>query len=131
MSMSKPVWIGKSVARKEDDRLLRGVGQFVDDVEAAGALHMAVLRCPYPHARLAHLDVSRASAWPGVASVLTPSDVVRRTEPILVLRPLPDVPKLPHYATVVERGLYEGQPVASVVATDRYVAEDALEAIDG
>src|SRR5258706_16454625 len=100
MSMSKPVWIGKSVARKEDDRLLRGLGQFVDDVEAAGALHMAVLRCPYPHARLANLDVSRARARAGVAGVLTPSEVVSRTEPLLVLRPLPDVPRLRYYATV-------------------------------
>ena len=128
--MSKPVWIGKSVARKEDDRLLRGLGQFVDDIEAAGALHMAVPRCPYPHARLANLDVSRARARPGVAGVLTPSEVVPRTEPLLVLRPLPDVPKLRYYATATDRALYEGQPVASVVATDRYVAEDALELID-
>jgi carbon-monoxide dehydrogenase large subunit len=128
--MSKPAWIGTSVTRKEDERLLRGAGRFVDDVEAAGALHMAVLRCPHPHARLAHLDVSRARALPGVAGVLTSVEVLRRTEPLLVLRPLPDVPRLRYYATAAERALYEGQPVASVVAADRYAAEDALEAVD-
>jgi hypothetical protein len=62
----KLAWIGQSVTRKEDDRLLRGAGQFVDDVEAFGALHMTVLRCPYPHARLTRLDLSGARTFPGV-----------------------------------------------------------------
>jgi len=122
-------WIGASAPRLEDERLLRGLGRFVDDVELPGMLHMAVGRCPYPHARIAEVDVREAQEIPGVEAILLGDEVMRRTEPITVLRPLPDVPTVPFHAMAKDRALFEGQPVVSVVATDRYVAEDALGAI--
>ena len=121
--------IGASLPRREDDRLLRGEGRFVDDVDQAHALHMAVGRCPFPRARIVSIDVADALLVEGVEHVLVGSEVVRRTAPISVLRPVPGVPPLPNYAMAVDVAVYEGQPVVSVVAVDRYVAEDAIERI--
>lgn len=122
--------IGTSQLRKEDDRLLRGDGRFTDDVEPARVLYMAVARCPYPHARITHVDASAAAALAGVEHVLTPADVRRDTEPLTVLRPVPGAPKLPYYALAQDVATHEGQPVVSVVASSRHVAEDALELLD-
>ncbi|SFO60312.1 carbon-monoxide dehydrogenase large subunit [Pseudonocardia ammonioxydans] len=122
--------IGTSQLRKEDDRLLRGDGRFTDDVEPARVLYMAVARCPYPHARVAHVDTSAAAALAGVEHVLTPTDVRRCTEPLTVLRPVPGAPRLPYYALAQDVATHEGQPVVSVVANSRHVAEDALELLD-
>lgn len=121
---------GKSMPRKEDERLLRGDGKFVDDVQYAHQLEMAVLRCPFPHARIRSIDVQAALELPGVRHVLT-ADVVRDlSDPLTVLRPVPKAPSLPYYALAQGVALHEGQPVVSVVATSRAVAEDALELID-
>lgn len=122
--------IGTSQLRKEDDRLLRGDGRFTDDVEPARVLYMAVARCPYPHARIVHVDTSAATALAGVEHVLTPADVRQDTEPLTVLRPVPGAPKLPYYALAQDVATHEGQPVVSVVANSRHVAEDALELLD-
>ena len=122
--------IGSPVLRKEDDRLLRGDGQFTDDVEPSHLLHMAVGRCPYPHARIVRVDTSRAWALEGVKHVLVGADVRAATEPLTVLRPVPGAPQLPYYALAQDVATHEGQPVVSVVATSRHVAEDALELID-
>src|SRR3982074_184097 len=94
----KPGGIGAWVPRKEDDRLLRGDGRFTDDVDLPHTLHMAVLRCPFPHARIAGIDVSAAAALPGVRQVLVGSDVAQRSRPITVLRPVPGVPDLQFFA---------------------------------
>jgi carbon-monoxide dehydrogenase large subunit len=122
--------IGSPLLRKEDDVLLRGEGRFVDDVEPPGVLHMALARCPYPYARIAAIDVSKALVLDGVVHVLVGADVVKRTEPISMLRPVPGAPQLPYYGLADEIALFEGQPVVSVVATSRHLAEDAVELID-
>ena len=122
--------LGRRVLRREDDRLLRGEGHFTDDVEPAHALHMAVGRCPFPRARVLSVDVTDALALEGVEHVLVGRQVVARTSPISVLRPVPGAPQLPNYAMAADVAVYEGQPVVSVVAVDRYVAEDAVELIE-
>ncbi|CAH1649705.1 Xanthine dehydrogenase family protein molybdopterin-binding subunit [Hyphomicrobiales bacterium] len=122
--------IGRSVPRKEDDRLLQGGGRFVDDVSLPHQLEMAVLRCPFPHARISLLDTSAAAAHPGVFHVLSGADVQRLSQPITVLRPVPGAPKLPYYALAVDRALHEGQPIVSIVARSRAEAEDALELVE-
>jgi aerobic carbon-monoxide dehydrogenase large subunit len=127
---TRDIGIGSSALRKEDDRLLRGDGRFTDDIAPARALHMAVGRCPFPRARIASIDVSAAAALPGVREVLLGADVVERTAPISVLRPVPGAPKLPYYALAAEVCVFEGQPFVSVVATSRHVAEDAVELVD-
>lgn len=121
---------GKSMPRKEDERLLRGDGRFVDDVQYAHQLEMAVLRCPFPHARIRSVDVQAALGLPGVRHILTAERVRDLSDPLTVLRPVPNAPTLPYYALAQGVALHEGQPVVSVVATSRAVAEDALELID-
>ena len=122
--------IGRSMPRKEDDRLLRGGGLYVDDLDMAHQLEMAVMRCPFPHARIRSIDVTAARAYPGVVDILTGEHVAADSDPLTVLRPVPGAPSLPYYALAVGHALHEGQPVASVLATSRAVAEDAIELIE-
>ena len=126
---TQPV-LGTWVPRKEDDRLLRGAGQFTDDVDRPHAAEIAVGRSPYPHARIASINVSAALELDGVLQVITGAEVAARTGPIRILRPVPGAPAIPHYALAQETATYEGQPVVSVAATSRHVAEDALELIE-
>jgi carbon-monoxide dehydrogenase large subunit len=123
-------WIGERAERLEDERLLRGLGRFVDDVDPPRLLHMAVVRSPFPRARIVSIDATRAQELEGVKAVLLGEEVERRTEPISVVRPVPDAVPLRYFALAVGEALYEGHPVATVVATDRYVAEDAIDLIE-
>ena len=130
MSASRASLIGASLPRKEDERLLRGDGRFTDDVQLGHQLEMAVGRCPFPHSAIGAIDTAQARSLPGVRHILTGADVRAASKPLTVLRPVPGAPALPYYALAVERALHEGQPVVSVVATSRAIAEDALELID-
>jgi len=120
-------WVGRPLPRLEDEALLRGAGRFIDDLDpVAHAKHAAVLRSPFAHARIARLDPSPALGLAGVVGVLTGADVAASS------RPFPagiDSP-VPHYAAAHEVTRYVGEPIAVVVAKDRYVAEDALELIE-
>lgn len=123
-------WVGRPVRRKEDRRLLRGDGRYVGDVQLTGTLHAAVLRSNVPHARIVRIDVARALALSGVVAAITAQDVgdVGRIPATVAARPhLSSVlqPPLP-----ADRVRYVGEPLALVVARDRYIAEDALELID-
>jgi carbon-monoxide dehydrogenase large subunit len=122
--------LGTYLPRKEDDRLLRGAGQFTDDVDRARSAEMAVGRCPFPHARIAAIDASAAAALDGVFEIITGAEVAARTGPIAIMRPVPGAPAIPHFALAQETATYEGQPVVSVAATSRHIAEDALELIE-
>jgi aerobic carbon-monoxide dehydrogenase large subunit len=123
--------IGARIPRNEDPRLLRGLGCFVDDVRPADVLHAACLRSPHAHARIRRVDPGRARAMPGVHLVLTAADLGALNQPGPLLIPHP---ALLHPRTqrplAVDEVRYVGETVAFVVADDRYVAEDALEAID-
>src|SRR2546428_217563 len=123
--------VGARIPRNEDPRLLQGRGCFVDDIQPAGVLHAAVLRSPYAHARIVAIDATQARAVPGVALVLTAADLGELNQPTPLLIPNP---ALTHPRTArplaAEEGRYVGEPVARVVAESRYVAEDALEAIE-
>ncbi len=122
--------IGAALPRKEDHRLLRGGGLFTDDIDLAHQLEMAVGRCPFPHAAIRSINLDAARALDGVKHILTGVEVRRLSAPLTVLRPVPGAPDLPYYALAGERAMYEGQPVVSVVATSRAIAEDAIELID-
>lgn len=125
----RPGLMRARVPRLEDPRLLRGRGQYVDDVRLPGMLHMAVLRSPHAHARIRRVDVSAARALPGVFAVLTGADVARVAQPQPCIWMLPNQRSTEAYALAVDRVRYVGEGVAVVAAADRYAAEDALEAI--
>ena len=119
-------WVGKSVERVEDDALLTGRARFVDDLEpVAGLCHAAILRSPHGFAEIESIDVAAAAALPGVIGILTPEDVASMSNPIgnMLTR------KLVYYPLAVGKVRYFGEPVAVVVAEDRYIAEDALDLI--
>lgn len=125
-------WFGERVQRNEDTRLLTGRGLFVDDVQPPDLLHGAVLRSPHARARILRIETGRARAMPGVAAVYTHADL-----PSPLGDPLPKLiphPTLIHHKTQVALARGEvrhvGEPVAFVVASSRYLAEDAAEAIE-
>ncbi len=123
-------WVGTAMQRKEDWRLLHGEGRFLDDVALPGLLHLAVLRSPHAHARLAAIDLSGALALSGVAAAAAGPAVAPDVAPIDILfksAGLAGIPPLLPLA--VEQARYVGEGVAAVVARSRYEAEDALEAI--
>jgi len=120
--------IGSRVTRLEDEPLLRGQGRFVDDIVLHGTLHGAFVRSPHPHALIRSIDKSAALALPGVDAVLTLDDLA----PVLVERRMVrhsnsgmPLDKAWMFALANGEVCYVGEPVALVVARDRYVAEDA------
>ena len=119
--------IGQPLERVEDRALLTGRGRYADDLPvAAGTLHAAILRSPYAHAEILAIDTARALAMPGVNCVLTGDDARRWTRPFIAAVKSP----IEHWCLAIERVRYQGEPVAVVVAGDRYRAKDALEATD-
>ena len=127
MSVPSQAWVGRSIERVEDAPLLTGRGRFIDDLGVAtGTLHAAILRSPHAHARIREIRTGPAQAAPGVAAVVTGADVVRLAAslPVAVKTPMKCWP------IALERVRYVGEPVAVVVATDRYLAEDALDLIE-
>ena len=125
--LAEETWVGRSLTRFEDEALLRGEGRFIDDLHPVpNAGHAAVLRSPLAHARITRLDPTRALEAPGVLGVLTGEDVVARSRPF----PAGIESPIPQYAAAHEVARYAGEPVAVVVARDRYLAEDALELVD-
>jgi carbon-monoxide dehydrogenase large subunit len=121
---------GQVIRRREDPSLLTGAGRFIDDLAFADCLHVAILRSPHAHARIVATDTSRAEKLAGVMAVVTGHDLGEANAPIPVFNEHPGLPKpcgiLP---LATERVRFVGEPVAAVVATDRYVARDALELI--
>jgi carbon-monoxide dehydrogenase large subunit len=117
--------IGHSVERKEDDRFIRGAGNYVDDVTLPGMLHMELLRSPYAHARIRSIDTSRAAALPGVVAVVTGELMAQHN-----LAWMPTLSGDTQAVLVTDKVRYQGQEVAAVVAETAYIAKDALELID-
>ncbi|MGF6916089.1 carbon-monoxide dehydrogenase large subunit [Paraburkholderia sp. 40] len=126
----KRSWVGRPIPRQEDERLVTGTGLFADDVEPPGALHCAILRSPHPHARIVSVDVSRARAIPGVAIAISGAEAREHWTPLPATFSLPGIVIPTVYGLAVDKVVYEGEPVAAVAAIDRYLAEDALEAIE-
>lgn len=121
--------IGRPLPRKEDFRLLRGKGTYVDDIVVPGALHACFIRSPHAHARIAGFDLAAAKALPGVVAVVTGRDVNQWTTALKMAPPIDGL--LPTEMTTLpqDKVRFSGDPVACVVATDRYIAEDAAELV--
>lgn len=119
-------WIGKSIPRKEDPKLLSGRARYVDDVNLPRMAHAALLLSPYAHARIVSIDASRAEALPGVLAVVTGAQAAQQTGCLPTL----SSPPIEQYCLAVGKVRYAGEPVVAVVAENRYIAEDALELIE-
>jgi 2-furoyl-CoA dehydrogenase large subunit len=118
--------LGRKIRRKEDVALLTGKGRYADDVAApAGTLYAHVVRSPHAHASIKAIDTTRASAMPGVAAVITGEDIRRLSGSFLLAVKEP----IPQWALAIGKVRYAGEPVALVVAADRYLAEDAAERV--
>lgn len=129
--MSRPFrYVGRSLPRVEDPELLRGQARYLDDVRLPGLLDVAFVRSPYAHARLLGIRTDAARAQDGVALVVTSADLADAPEIVTCssraeARTAWRRPLLPH-----DRVRYVGEPVAAVVASSRYAAEDACDLIE-
>ena len=126
-----PPVIGTRVLRKEDPALLTGESRYTDDLVIPGALHLAVLRSPYAHARITGVDVSGALGLPGVVAAYSGADLLP-----LWGAPMPcawpvtaDMKNPPHYPVTPDAARYVGDGVAVVLARSEEEAHDALDAI--
>jgi carbon-monoxide dehydrogenase large subunit len=127
-----PTTIGSRITRLEDEPLLRGQGRFVDDITLPGLWHGAFVRSPHPHAVINGIDKSAALAVPGVHAVLTLDDLAA----VMVSRRMVrhsnsgmPLDKAWLFALAPGEVSYVGEPVALVLADDRYIAEDAAALI--
>jgi carbon-monoxide dehydrogenase large subunit len=123
-------YIGASLPRSEDRRLLTGAGKFVADIRLPDALAAAVLRSEEAHARIIGIDAARARALPGVIGVFTAQDIGPMGGIPMRLAPREALQQCFQKPLARERVRYVGEPIALVVAEDRYIADDALELIE-
>ncbi|MEJ8835479.1 xanthine dehydrogenase family protein molybdopterin-binding subunit [Ramlibacter sp. AN1133] len=126
---------GRAVQRIEDEGLLKGLGQYTDDIAPEGQLRAVFVRSPYPHARIASIDTSTAASMPGVVKVATGAELVQAgvkeipTNPAFRRADGSPAATAPRRALAHERVRYVGEPVAIVVAESLQQARDAAEAI--
>ena len=121
-----PKLVGQRVKRREDPRLIQGRGTYVDDVKIAGMQHLAFKRSDIAHGRIRSMDTGAAEAMDGVEAVFTGAQIAEFLAPMPIGTPFPS-PE--HRAVAVDTVRFVGDPVAVVVACDRYVARDAADAI--
>ncbi len=121
-------YVGQRVKRTEDPRLIQGLGHYVDDIRLPDTLHVAFVRSIYAHARLTRVEVSEALQAPGVVAVYTGRDV-EKIGPVPCAGALPDLKVPDHRVLAKDKVYFVGHPIAAVVATDPYLARDAIDLI--
>jgi CO/xanthine dehydrogenase Mo-binding subunit len=124
----KGPWVGASLPRKEEDRLLRGRGKFADDIKLREMLYLRFVRSPYAHARVASVDTSAAEALPGVVCSITGKEIAAQTQAFIEIGP-DHAQKIRDFPMAVGKALYQGEPVAAVVAESPSLADDAAELV--
>jgi carbon-monoxide dehydrogenase large subunit len=130
MAETRTPYVGRAMKRVEDPRLLKGAGTYTDDIRLPGLLHAMILRSPYAHARVVRIDTTAAKAMPGVVAVLTGADVNDQCGTVPCAAAIPGLKAPQHTVLASGRVYFVGHAVAVVVATDPYVARDAIDAID-
>ena len=122
--------IGRSPIRLMARRAVEGRGKYVDDLVLPRMVDVTYVRSPYAHADILAIDVSAAKAFPGVIAVVTGAEIAERMTPWLgVMDNQPALKSMPQYALAVDRALWQGEPVAAIVAETRAIAEDAAELV--
>ncbi|MGH6740735.1 MAG: xanthine dehydrogenase family protein molybdopterin-binding subunit, partial [Bradyrhizobium sp.] len=140
MEQAAPRYVGRSVPRREDRRLLLGEGRFIADVQLPGMLHVAFVRSDVAHARIRAIRTDRALSLPGVVAIFTAADIGPDLFPIPGMQNRPpkawrdavehetNIPDQPILAT--GKVCHVGEPIAAVVAENRYCAEDAVALVE-
>ena len=126
--MSTPATIcgmGHRMKRKEDPRFIQGKGNYVDDVKLPGMLYMDIVRSPYAHAKILKIDASEALKIPGVLAVITGEDLKKAGN----LHWMPTLMSDTQMVLPIEKVVYYAQEICVVVATERYIAADAIQHI--
>ena len=140
MEQAAPRYVGRSVPRREDRRLLLGGGRFIADIQLSGMLHVAFVRSEVAHARIRAIRTDRALSLPGVVAIFTAADIGPDLFPIPGMQNRPpeawreavehetNIPDQPILAT--GKVCHVGEPIAAVVAENRYCAEDAIALVE-
>jgi aerobic carbon-monoxide dehydrogenase large subunit len=123
-------YVGQRLKRVEDPRLVKGIGTYTDDVRLPGMLHACILRSPHAHARILRIDAAAAKAIPGVVAVFTGADVNDACGLVPCAAEIPNLKAPAHTVLADDRVYFVGHAVAVAVATDAYIARDAIDAID-
>src|SRR5579871_6838255 len=116
-------WFGTPVKRREDPRLITGSASYIDDIQLPELLHLAFVRSPHAHARIVSIA---ALALPGVFAVVSGAEAAEFAPPF---PPNPGPKQPPRFVLAREKVRRVGEAVAAVLATDRYIAEDAVELV--
>ena len=132
-------YIGKSIKRREDKRLLTGKGEYLDDIKLLNMHHAAFLRSPYAHAKIIDLNVSKALQLEGVKAIFTGKElykdigivpIMSNVYPAVQEREKPMLKPQTQRALAYDKVYFVGEPIAAVIATSRAIAEDALQLIN-
>lgn len=121
--------IGRHEPRREDARLLTGRGRYIDDIAVPGALHACFVRSPHAHARITSIDTEAARQMPGAVAVYTGCDIAPHTTRHRMAPPIEGLQPMESDTLPIDKVRFQGDPVACVIATDRYLAEDAAERV--
>ena len=130
LASSAARYAGSRVPRVEDARLITGHGTYVDDIVRPGMLHACFVRSPFARARIVSIDTDAALALPGVHAVFTAEDLNHTVHEAWYAMMGKDVPDTPRPPLAEGEARFVGDPVAIVVADDRYIAEDAVDLVD-
>ena len=117
--------MGHSLKRKEDARFIRGLGKYTDDVQLPGMLYMDIARSPFAYAKIKSIDKSVAMEIPGVLAVITGEDLKQYN-----LHWMPTLMSDTQMVLPTDTVMYQAQEVAAVIATDRYIVADAVQALE-
>jgi aerobic carbon-monoxide dehydrogenase large subunit len=123
-------FVGQALKRKEDPRLVCGTSTYVDDVVIPGMLYMAVARSIHAHARLKRVDISKAQKLPGVVAIVTGEEVAANCGPVPCASEMPDLKPAYKHLLAVGKVRFVGEPIAAIVAKDKYIARDAADLIE-
>src|SRR6478736_6839939 len=123
--------IGQSVRRKEDGRLLTETTNWTDNIQLPGTLHMQFVRSPFAHAKIARIDLAPALAMPGVVAAFSAAELGADNAKVICVWPVVEDIVMPDFpALAVGEVRHVGDCVAVVLATERYLAADAVEAVE-
>src|SRR5713226_10186138 len=131
--MAVTTMIGAKIHRREDPRLVSGEGRYIDDFTRPGTVYLAVVRSPYAHARIKSIEVTQASRAPGIVAVYTHKDFEKVIAGTMPAAPafVADKKQIPPRFPIAEKEVvYQGEPVAVVLADTKYQAADAASLVD-